>query len=101
VRRLSLTEAAPLSEKNIADLIAANETLFVNCGHPACNRSVQIDLAALAVRLGSDHGAMHDDLVRLFRCQRCADAGRDQRPVFFTCIPDYEAIQRRKNGVSV
>jgi hypothetical protein len=86
-----------LSEKTIADLIAANETLFVNCGHAACNHSTQIDLAALATRLGSDHGAMHDDLVRLFRCQRCADASRDQRPVFFTCIPDYEGIQRRKN----
>ncbi len=90
-----------MSEKTIADLIAANEIVYVNCGHPACNRSMQIDLAALAARLGSDHGAMHDDLVGLFRCQRCVETGRDQRPVFFTCIPDYDGIQRRKNGVSV
>jgi hypothetical protein len=86
-----------LSEDAIADLIAANEALFVNCGHPACNHSIQLDLEALAARLGADHGAMHDDLVRLFRCQRCAAAGRDQGPVFFTCIPDYEGIQSRKN----
>lgn len=30
--------------RTIADVIAANESPYVNCGHPACCYSVQIDL---------------------------------------------------------
>ena len=35
------------------------EKPFLNCGYSACNHGIQIDLAALAMRLGRDHGAMH------------------------------------------
>jgi hypothetical protein len=80
----------------IAEAIAEKFRMFVNCPEPRCYHSVELDLEALANRLGADHGAMHHDLVGLFRCQRCADAGRERRPVFFTCLPDYEGIQRRK-----
>lgn len=87
-----------MPEKTLADAHAANESLCVNCGHPVCCRSTMLDVRALADRLGADHGAMHHDLVRLFRCQACTDAGRDRRPVFFTCIPDYSGINQRRNA---
>lgn len=44
---------------------------YVNCGHSFCCGSTQLNVGALADRLGADHGALHDDLVKLFRCQAC------------------------------
>jgi bifunctional non-homologous end joining protein LigD len=55
------------------------------------------ELAGANLRLGRDHGSMHDDLVGLFVCSSCKAAGRDRRQVFFTCIPDYEGQQRARN----
>ncbi|MER9840127.1 hypothetical protein NKJ59_02555 [Mesorhizobium australicum] len=85
-----------MSKKTIADAIKAGESIHVNCGHPMCNHSVKLDLELLGVRLGLDHGAMHNDLFRVFRCERCKLAGRVQRPVFFTCVPNYGAIDARR-----
>jgi hypothetical protein len=47
-------------------------------------RRVEIDVEALAGRLGADHSAMHDDLAPLFRCQSCAEAGRQRIQVFLS-----------------
>ncbi|MFB9979462.1 hypothetical protein ACFSQQ_14740 [Mesorhizobium kowhaii] len=90
-----------MPEKTIAEAISSGERLYVNCGHPMCQHSHQIDLASLGARLGLDHGAMHWDLVKVFRCERCQTAGRDRRPVFFTCVPDYAGIDARRNGRAV
>jgi hypothetical protein len=84
--------------KTLADVLAANESLSVNCSSPACFHSTKLDVRALADRLGPGHGAMHADLVRYFRCTKCDAEGREQRPVFFTCIPDYEADAARRNA---
>lgn len=62
-----------------------------------CCKSTKLDIQGLIDRLGRDHGSMHDDLVGLFICSNCKAAGRDRRPVFFTCIPDYEGQQRARN----
>ncbi|WP_156389049.1 hypothetical protein [Mesorhizobium sp. Root695] len=40
---------------------------------------------------------MHQDLVGLFGCSDCKAAGRDPRPMFFICIPDYEGLNRARN----
>jgi hypothetical protein len=84
--------------KTLADVLAANEALYVNCSSAACFHTAKMDVRALADRLGPDHGAMHDDLVKLFRCTKCDAEGRQQRPVFFTCIPDYRADMQRRNA---
>ncbi|MBM2715489.1 hypothetical protein JQK88_30645 [Mesorhizobium caraganae] len=81
----------------LADTLAENESVYVNCGHPMCCKSTKLDIQALIERLGPDHGSMHWDLVRLFGCADCKAAGRDRRPVFFTCIPDYEGLNRARN----
>jgi hypothetical protein len=81
----------------LADTLAARERLYVNCSHPMCCRSTKLDIKALIDRLGPNHGSMHQDLVGLFNCSACKAAGRDRRPVFFTCIPDYERQNRERN----
>lgn len=55
-----------MPHKTLADTVAARETIYLNCGHPACCRSTKLDIQALINRLGADHGSMHWDLVRLF-----------------------------------
>lgn len=82
--------------KTLADTLAARERVFVNCSHPMCCRSTKLDIQSLIDRLGPDHGSMHDDLVGLFKCSRCEAAGRDRRPVFFTCVPDYDGIDKAR-----
>ena len=53
----------------LADTLAARESIYVNCGHPMCCKSTKLDIQALIERLGPDHGAMHQDLVRLLGLQ--------------------------------
>lgn len=56
----------------IAERIAQGDKLHIYCGRwPRCPRNMSVDLAALAERLGPDHGAMHWDLERRFRCSEC------------------------------
>lgn len=81
----------------LADTLAANESVYVNCGHPVCCKSTKLDIAALIDRLSPDHGSMHQDLVGLFACSSCKAAGRDRRPVFFTVVPDYDGINAKRN----
>ena len=73
------------------------ERLYVNCSRADCFRTAEINLEMLIEKLGPTHGAMHDDLVRKFFCTACRDAGRDQRPVFFTHLPDYATDRARAN----
>ncbi|MER9588558.1 hypothetical protein NKI94_07090 [Mesorhizobium australicum] len=82
-----------MPQKTLAETLAARETLHVNCSHPMCCKSTKLDVQALIDRLGADHGSMHQDLVDLFGCSDCKAAGRERRPVFFTCIPDHEGQQ--------
>ncbi|MCZ8548653.1 hypothetical protein OOJ09_31235 [Mesorhizobium qingshengii] len=83
--------------KTLAETLAANESLSITCGHPACCKSTKLDIQALIDRLGPDHGSMHWDLAELFACNACKAEGRDRRPVFFTVVPDYDGIQAKSN----
>ncbi|QGU20831.1 hypothetical protein MCHK_10070 [Mesorhizobium huakuii 7653R] len=87
-----------MPQKTLADTLAARESVHVNCSHPMCCRSTKLDIQALIDRLGPSHGSMHEDLVVLFVCSHCKAAGRDRRPVFFTCIPDYDGQNRERNS---
>jgi len=86
-----------MPQKTLADTLAARENVYVNCAHPMCGKSTKLDIQALIDRLGPGHGSMHQDFVRLFGCSDCKAAGRDRRLVFFTCIPDYEGLNRARN----
>lgn len=85
--------------KTLADTLAARETIYVNCAHPMCGRTTKLDIQALIDRLGPGRGSMHQDLVGLFIGLHCKAAGRDRRPAFFTCIPDYEGQDRERNRI--
>ena len=54
-----------MPEKTLADTLAANESLYVNCGHPICCRSTRLDVQALIDKLGADHGSMPLGSVRI------------------------------------
>jgi hypothetical protein len=41
------------------------------CHARGCHHHSEIDLVALAARLGPEHGSMHDDLVPKLRCTKC------------------------------
>ncbi|WP_143019483.1 hypothetical protein [Mesorhizobium qingshengii] len=45
-----------MSQKTLADTLAARETMYVDCGHPMCCKSTELDIQALIDRLGADHG---------------------------------------------
>lgn len=59
----------------IGEMLDRGYRLWIHCeasgGGVRCNHSAQADLAALAARLGRDHGAMVADLAGKFRCARC------------------------------
>jgi hypothetical protein len=83
----------------LADMLAENTRLFVNCGDTRCGHSAEADVLALVDRLGAEHGAMHDDLAQIFTCFACREAGRDRRQVFFTLVPDYDRMARSRGCV--
>ena len=60
--------------------------------------SALVNLDMLIEQLGGDHGAMHYDLVGKFACSAYREAGRDERPVYFTIIPNYERDRQRRNA---
>ena len=86
-----------MPQKTLADTLAAREPSMSTARTRCWGRSTKLDIQALIDRLGPGHGSMHQDLVRLFGCSDCKAAGRDRRLVFFTCIPDYEGLNRARN----
>ncbi len=73
--------------------IASGHRITAYCN--SCRHSVQLDLEALAAKLGPDHGALHNDLVPRLKCSRCgsrsiglivhhADAERAKYPSRYT-----------------
>lgn len=69
---VTLLEAAKQNAgRTLADVVAEDAELSVWCEGMQCSHGGKVDLAALVARLGPDHGAMHDDLFRLFSCSKC------------------------------
>ena len=61
----------PLKVETIADLIDGDYGLTACCEAGGCYNSADLDLEALARRLGRDHSSMHDALTPLLRCSKC------------------------------
>lgn len=57
-------------------------TAHCRCRPPYGERSVNLDLEALAARLGRDHSAMAPDLIPHLRCSVCG-----RRPEMITVAP--------------
>ncbi|MFC6486920.1 hypothetical protein [Nitratireductor sp. GCM10026969] len=61
----------PLTVRAIGDVIDGDYTLTAYCYHFGCNHRADLDLAALAARLGRDHSWMRNDLVPKLCCSKC------------------------------
>ncbi|WP_131835364.1 hypothetical protein [Ancylobacter aquaticus] len=53
----------------LGDCIAHRQGIRATC--LACWHHRELDIPALAARLGPDHGALHNDLVPKLRCAEC------------------------------
>jgi hypothetical protein len=71
----------------IGEMIDKHYGLTVCCEARGCHGGADVDLVALAARLGRDHGAMHDDLAGKFRCSRCGS-----RRVSFRISPNVPEV---------
>ncbi|MFC6489662.1 hypothetical protein [Nitratireductor sp. GCM10026969] len=60
----------PLTIRTIGDVIDDDCTLTAYCYRFGCNHRAELDLTALAARLGRDQGWMHD-LVPKLCCSMC------------------------------
>lgn len=61
----------PLKVETIGDMIDGGYGLAACCEGRGCNHRADLDLEALARRLGRDHGCMHNDLAPYLRCTVC------------------------------
>jgi hypothetical protein len=86
----------PKAVKTLGEAIDANESYRLCCHDYRCRTMHEIDLVALAGKLGRDHGAMHDDLMPILWCKRCRDEGRPGRDISLNVTPDYDGIMRQK-----
>ena len=61
-----------MARHTLADRIRNGDMVRAYCHNiPARGHSSELDLVKLAEKLGPDHGAMHDDLVRKLKCAKC------------------------------
>ncbi|MCD4511506.1 hypothetical protein LQT97_09675 [Brucella pseudogrignonensis] len=57
------------TNRTIGECIKYGYKITAYCN--GCHHNVALDLSYLAEKLGSDHGAMHKDLVPKLRCFEC------------------------------
>lgn len=75
-----------MARHTLADRIRNGDMVRAYCHNiPARGHSSELDLVKLAEKLGPDHGAMHDDLVRKLKCAKCGG-----RNVWLVVIPSYD-----------
>lgn len=97
-----------ITTNTLGDLIDQGYTLTAHCeANPTrCTHSVELDLVALAARLGRDHSTMHKYLSPKLVCSKCGARG----PGFILGAPNgYSAMAARggrgfevgKSGTSV
>jgi hypothetical protein len=76
-------DISPLAVDTLGAMKRHHCGLSVHCKTYDCRRRRDIDLDALIVRLGEDHGCMHWDLIKVFYCPACRAAGRPDRNISF------------------
>jgi len=64
-----MTLPRPTSNATLRGAAYLNYTVTAWCNF--CHHHVDLDLAALARKLGPEHGALHDDLVPKLKCEKC------------------------------
>lgn len=59
------------SNRTIQGMIDGGYKTRAYCHNPRCGHHAEIDWLALRVKLGPDHGALHDDIVPKMVCSKC------------------------------
>ncbi len=72
-----------ISINTIAECIRYGYRITAYCLAPECGRSRELDLPALAERLGPDHSTLHPALAPHLRCKVC-----DGKRIQLTLHPD-------------
>jgi hypothetical protein len=71
--------AYPVRLNALGVLIDTGHRISAHCEarapHGICGHTQQLDLEALAKRLGRDHGSLHADLAHKLRCSKCGSRG--------------------------
>lgn len=80
-------ETFPFILDTIGKMIDSGSRLWVHCNNHGCWNRQEIDLEALAARKGRDFGCSHWDLIKVFYCAPCRDAGLQDRNINFTHNP--------------
>lgn len=85
---------------SVREMIENDSKLSVYCKSLGCGRGADLDLQALAVRLGPDHPTDHWSLSDRFRCGKCG--GKDlqfvhriKTPMPFYKYPDFSVDLKR------
>nr|DAH75502.1 MAG TPA: hydrogenase/urease nickel incorporation protein [Caudoviricetes sp.] len=59
------------AHSTIGALIEDKFSLHIYCEAYNCGHHGEVDLEKLAMRIGVDHGAMHYELIPVFKCPAC------------------------------
>lgn len=76
----------PLSIDSIGKCIALGDGVTVYCD--PCNRYIEIDMLALARKVGPGHGVLAKDLKPHFYCAACRRAGKPDKNIGFLFSPN-------------
>lgn len=73
----------PYAVDTLGKKLALGAGMSVHCNTYLCLHWADINLVALARRIGMDHSSMADDLRPHFYCSKCRAAGRPDRNIGF------------------
>lgn len=78
----------PITMDTLGSFIDRGYGIYAHCQAQGCGRSKELDLRALAERLGRDHSALADGLTPKLRCSACGG-----RKISITISPPQQPIE--------
>lgn len=91
----AMAKTYPFVIDTLGKMLEAGASLSVYC--LTCKRNKDLDLTALAGRLGETFSCMHWDLVRKIYCAECRVAGREDRKLHFTHLAQSPQQRNQKS----
>jgi len=74
MRMLAVSSAPRYSRRmseTIQHFIESGDRFELSCH--SCHHHAGLDMLKLRDRLGPDHGCLHDDIIRYFKCSKCGE----------------------------
>ncbi|MDI6026700.1 hypothetical protein QBK99_10910 [Corticibacterium sp. UT-5YL-CI-8] len=73
----------PLTIDTVGKTLALGHEIEAFCHTKGCGHKARINLVSYAKRFGLDAPCGHDDLVKVYYCPRCREAGRPDKNLTF------------------